>query len=118
MASQADILIHCPHCQARYRLPVSSAGHRARCARCRQTFRIEAQPPRFQPPTEDDILRWLCEGTEDYDFPRRPPPPPRKVHHPDNRPADPASPPGGPRDSELREDSYTSNPGSCCSLAE
>ncbi len=68
---EGKIETRCPVCQARYRVPAASAGHRARCVKCRTTFRVpqiqSAQPPVDRPraPSEEDILRWLNEGSDE-----------------------------------------------------
>jgi hypothetical protein len=56
----------CPVCQATYKVPAESVGHKARCSQCQAKFRVTAPPAeRKGPPTEDDILDWLNEGMEE-----------------------------------------------------
>jgi predicted Zn finger-like uncharacterized protein len=68
----------CPACDARYRVPSTSLGHHARCGKCRTSFRVSQAHPaghnstRHRSPTEDDILRWLNEGTDEEYIAARP----------------------------------------------
>ncbi len=52
----------CPKCKTKYRVPASAEGHHARCRACGATFRVVEKL--LQPPTEDDILRWLRDAEE------------------------------------------------------
>lgn len=92
MARQTPVKTCCPHCASQYDVPAAAVGHRARCAACKQVFRVaplespatpagrtdsplvgrshagsmlDAGIPR--PPSEDDILRWLAEAAEEDD---------------------------------------------------
>lgn len=107
---EGKIETRCPACDAKYRVPASGVGRQARCVRCRTTFRVvdhghkPAYPDGRRPPTEDDILRWLNEGSDED----RPTPRPRIISggdpdHPQSRedtsvsqpaahPAEPAAP--------------------------
>jgi len=49
------LIVKCSHCGASYRLPSGSEGKKARCTRCRQTFRILAEPD-----LDDTVLDWLA----------------------------------------------------------
>lgn len=83
MSAKAKIQTFCPACHARYTVPAANAGQKARCGKCNTRFRIEepALPStggaadasgRHGPPTEEDILQWLNEGLEEFEFPARP----------------------------------------------
>lgn len=72
MATPQKVRTFCPHCRARYEVPAVSVGHTARCVRCKQPFDITVNTPKPSPPTEEEILRWLNEGMEDYDVPKPP----------------------------------------------
>ena len=52
----------CPHCGAKYRLPIEAQGRRARCKRCGQKFEV----PREES-LEDTILTWLTPAKEAED---------------------------------------------------
>ena len=75
---EGKIETRCPACDARYRVPASSIGHRARCARCGTSFRVaqiasQRRPVDLRhPPTEDDILSWLNEGSDEEFLAPRP----------------------------------------------
>ncbi len=68
MAAKAKLTTRCPTCGATYHVLSAIVGRHASCTRCRQAFRVAEYNPR---PTEEDILRWLNEGLEEYDFPSR-----------------------------------------------
>ncbi|UCD30314.1 MAG: hypothetical protein JSV03_07560 [Planctomycetota bacterium] len=76
MSANNKIKTRCPVCNAKYRVPVSVAGHRAHCGKCDTTFRVaKLDPPKPESsyiPTEDDILKWLNEDRDEYDMPVRP----------------------------------------------
>lgn len=40
MAGSSEVKAHCPSCGAKYKLPVSSLGRKARCAKCQTLFRV------------------------------------------------------------------------------
>jgi len=62
----ADIIrTRCPVCRSKYMVPHKLVGHHARCSKCKATFLV-AEDHRY--PTEDDILRWLNEGMEEYEI--------------------------------------------------
>ena len=92
MARQTPVRTCCPHCASQYDVPAAAVGHRARCAACKQVFRVtllelpaatDSRPDSplvgrsharamldagiLRPPTEDDILRWLAEAAEEDD---------------------------------------------------
>ncbi|MGQ9651487.1 MAG: MJ0042-type zinc finger domain-containing protein [Phycisphaerae bacterium] len=75
---EGKIETRCPACGARYRVPASGIGHRAHCAKCGDSFRVtplasQRRPADLRhPPTEDDILRWLNEGSDDEFLAPRP----------------------------------------------
>ena len=69
MATTERIKTRCPICRSKYTVPKALIGHRARCARCKTTFRVAEHNHH---PTEDDILRWLNEDMEEYEFANRP----------------------------------------------
>ncbi len=75
---EGRIETQCPACQARYRVPGSSVGHHARCAKCRNSFLVTLMaakrgiPGPGRPPTEDDILAWLNEGADEEFIAPRP----------------------------------------------
>ena len=50
----------CPHCGAKYRLPLEAQGRRARCKRCGEKFDV----PRAQS-LEETILTWLTPAKEE-----------------------------------------------------
>lgn len=52
----------CPNCRRTYRLLAKATGNLARCPMCGITFLVVDEIP--PPPTDDDILNWLCEGEE------------------------------------------------------
>lgn len=68
MPAKATITTRCPTCHARYQVPLQAVNHRANCPKCHTIFRVTEY---VQHPTEDDILRWLNEGMEEYEFPFR-----------------------------------------------
>ena len=70
MASEDRISTRCPACRTRYRVPASAADRRVTCRECGLVFRVVEHTSHGHP-TEDDILRWLNEGMEDFDFPGR-----------------------------------------------
>ena len=69
---EEQIRVRCPDCRAKYRVPASKAGRSVRCAHCQTKFRIPTlKPSAKHVPTEEDILSWLNEGSdEDYVAPR------------------------------------------------
>lgn len=67
MLHKATIKTRCPTCRGTYTVPAKAAGHRATCSKCKSVFRVAEYNPH---PTEDDILRWLNEGMEEYGFNR------------------------------------------------
>lgn len=75
---EGKIETRCPACGAKYRVPAASEGHHARCPKCRMKFlvaeveRKQGLVDRPYPPTEDDILRWLNEGSDDEFLAARP----------------------------------------------
>jgi predicted Zn finger-like uncharacterized protein len=89
---QGKIETRCPSCHAKYRVPAASAGHHARCVKCQTKFRVpevaQTQAPADwpHPPTEDDILKWLNEGSDDEFLAPRP----RVIS--DREPAEPRTP--------------------------
>ncbi len=68
MAAEVKIKTRCTHCRTKYLVPSEALGQAARCARCGRSFRVAHYQPQASPPTEDDILRWLSEGMEEYGF--------------------------------------------------
>ncbi len=68
MATEVKIKTRCPHCHTKYLVPSGALGHAARCARCQQSFRVAPYEAKTSPPTEDDILRWLNEGLDEYEL--------------------------------------------------
>ena len=88
MSAKVKVYTACPTCDSRYKVPAETVGHHARCAKCGTKFRV-AKKSRHA--TEEDILRWLNDETEDHDRfgpPRQAPEPPR----PDRLEASPLSP--------------------------
>lgn len=69
---EAKIKTRCPQCRAKYRVPVRSLGHRARCVKCNTVFRVRAEVAAKPVPSEDDILRWLNEDNDDEFLGARP----------------------------------------------
>ncbi|HSW44918.1 MAG TPA: hypothetical protein VLM89_05055 [Phycisphaerae bacterium] len=63
-ATPVKIWTRCPVCRSRYQVIPEAIGNIARCKRCQARFRVEEHNPH---PTEDDILRWLNEATEQED---------------------------------------------------
>lgn len=47
----------CPHCQAKYRLPLEVQGRTARCKRCGGRFEVPVEKS-----LEDSILDWLSDA--------------------------------------------------------
>jgi len=87
------VIVHCPRCRTRYRLPARGRGGEAtyRCARCRHVFSAVPEEPRHaEPPPEpeelededDDRFRM---GDDEDEAPEPPPAP---------EPRAPALPPG------------------------
>ncbi|NLX20837.1 MAG: hypothetical protein GXY55_04080 [Phycisphaerae bacterium] len=72
MAAEVRINTRCVHCRTKYVVSGEALGQVARCARCGRSFRVAPYQPKTSPPTEDDILRWLNEGLEEYEFATRP----------------------------------------------
>ena len=68
MSATTQIRTQCPACGARFRVPAGAAGHRARCSACHITFRVE-ELKRRRPPTDDDIIQWLCEDRDEGEAP-------------------------------------------------
>jgi len=56
------IWTRCPVCRSKYQVGAEAAGHHARCKKCNTRFRVQEYSTH---PTEDDILRWLNEGSEE-----------------------------------------------------
>lgn len=96
MAAHAELRLRCPSCGTKYKVPANAVGHKVRCSKCHNLFRIadsrgdshrppasktEVAPPRStapsQPvrakgtPSEEDILRWLSEADDDASRERR-----------------------------------------------
>ncbi|HOW70697.1 MAG TPA: hypothetical protein PKY77_08855 [Phycisphaerae bacterium] len=67
MLNKTTITTRCPTCRGTYTVPPTAVGHRATCSKCKSVFRVSEYNPH---PTEDDILRWLNEGMEEYEFSR------------------------------------------------
>jgi len=66
--------IRCPACNARYKVPETAGGQRARCAKCGKNFRIPAFPP--PPPPEEELrLTSLDALSEGETIPIQAPPP-------------------------------------------
>ena len=61
----------CPACSSKYRVPPRNVGHRARCAKCKTTFRV-VEIEESRRPTEEDVLRWLNEGMGEDELAPRP----------------------------------------------
>ena|SRR5687767_3048068 len=61
--SSKTVKTKCPLCEKKYNVPASSVGHRARCSACNGVFRVAQRSTGH--PSEDDILRWLSEATEE-----------------------------------------------------
>jgi predicted Zn finger-like uncharacterized protein len=113
MAGQdRKIEARCPACDARYRVPSSGVGHRARCSKCHTTFRVAVPdrrshtPGQHRPPTEDDILAWLNEGVDEEFIAPRPrvfgePPAESDPHVEAARPENPAEQEDAQPDSPL-----------------
>jgi predicted Zn finger-like uncharacterized protein len=58
MASEDLIVIVCPSCSQKYRVPESRIGQRAMCKKCGQRFRIAMEAPI----DEDTLFGWVMEG--------------------------------------------------------
>lgn len=54
----AHVVVRCPSCTQKYRVTQSALGHRARCSRCGNTFRVGAQTGL----DEDTILSWITDA--------------------------------------------------------
>ena len=54
MATKERIKTRCPICRSKYMVPTTLVGHRARCAKCKATFRVAEHNHH---PTEDAIVR-------------------------------------------------------------
>ncbi len=52
-----ELVIACPTCAQKYKVGPERAGHRARCKKCGQTFRIEAE----ERIDDDTILGWVMQ---------------------------------------------------------
>jgi DNA-directed RNA polymerase subunit RPC12/RpoP len=48
------LVVKCSHCGATYRMASNLTGKKARCRRCKQTFRVLEKPE-----IEDSVLDWL-----------------------------------------------------------
>lgn len=51
------IKCNCPHCGAKYRLPLESQGKFARCKQCGEKFQVQRPGSAL----EDSVLAWLSE---------------------------------------------------------
>ena len=69
--SGKKVKTQCPVCSTRYRVPPRNVGHRARCAKCKTSFRV-AEIKESRRPTEEDILIWLNEGMGEDELAPRP----------------------------------------------
>ena len=69
MDTTEKIRTRCPICRSKYMVPATLIGHHARCAKCKATFLVAEHNHH---PTEEDILRWLNEDIEEYEFAPRP----------------------------------------------
>lgn len=61
-----NMVVECPSCSHKYRVSISAAGRRARCAKCNTSFVIP-------PPTscdEDTILSWIAEAADASSAPK------------------------------------------------
>ncbi len=58
MASDELIIIVCPSCSQKYRVPEHRIGQRAMCRKCGQRFRIALEAPI----DEDTLFGWVMEG--------------------------------------------------------
>ncbi len=100
MAADETIIIACPSCSQKYRVPEKRIGARAVCKKCGQRFKIAVEAPI----DEDTLFGWMMEGDPGSEsvmgstaiFDRAPSPP-----EPDRRPA--ASKPREPATSKPRE---------------
>jgi predicted Zn finger-like uncharacterized protein len=54
------LVVKCPGCAARYRVPEKLRSKTVKCRRCGKAFRIAAPPP--QPETDEDLLGALAQG--------------------------------------------------------
>ncbi len=52
------VVVRCPSCSQKYRVPPASVGHQARCRKCSAEFVIAADAP----VDEDAIVAWITEG--------------------------------------------------------
>ena len=62
------MIVKCPSCQARYRLPDDAGGKKLKCKKCQQVFRTAAPAPAPPPPPattdDDDLFGALASGEE------------------------------------------------------
>jgi len=58
MESKDLIVIVCPSCSQKYRVPEARIGQRAMCKKCGQRFRIAMEAPI----DEDTLFGWVMEG--------------------------------------------------------
>jgi hypothetical protein len=58
MSADDVIVVACPSCSQKYRVPESRIGHRATCRKCGQKFRIAFDAPI----DEDTLIGWVTEG--------------------------------------------------------
>lgn len=49
----------CPHCGAKYRLPVETAGRSVRCKQCDTKFKV----PQADRTMDDTVMSWLADET-------------------------------------------------------
>ena len=68
------VVVKCPECGARYRVPEKLRGRKVKCKKCGKPFRI-APPPEEQEVGED-LLGALAEGEIQVSSAPPPPPPP------------------------------------------
>lgn len=52
------IVVVCPQCSQKYRLPVSAVGCRGRCRKCNATFIVQPEGPI----TDDDVVAWITDS--------------------------------------------------------
>ena len=52
------VVVRCPSCSQKYRIPSSAIGRRARCKRCQTVFAIG---PRQGAANEDTVVSWVTE---------------------------------------------------------
>ena len=113
MPANAKIKTACPVCGAKYKVAAASIGHSARCSQCKTKFRVnEYTRLAKRPPTEEDILTWLNEETEEPEYlispsPSRMDAPRTRTAEPDQaiQPAartDTEAPPAGPPPHRLK----------------